>query len=77
MIKPGTNSSERLMNLQLNTTDGPVTLISVYAPTLNSPPEDKDKFYEDLSSMIDSIPSGDQLYLLGDFNARVGNDVES
>ena len=60
------------MTFRLNITDGPATLISVYAPTLNSSPEDKDKFYEDLSSMIDKLPSGNQLFLLGDFNARVG-----
>ena len=36
LIEPGSNGSERLLTLRLNTTEGPVTLVSVYAPTLTS-----------------------------------------
>ena len=32
MIEPGSSGSERLLTKRLNTTDGAVTLISVYAP---------------------------------------------
>ena len=77
MVEPGSNGSERLLTLRLNTITGPVTLVSVYAPTLTSTPEMKDKFYENLSSVINSISRNDQLILLGDFNARVGADHDS
>lgn len=40
--------SERIMVLRLNTKSGFVTLISAYAPTLNSKPETKDQFYDQL-----------------------------
>ena len=33
MIEPGRIGSERLLALRLNTTAGPVTIVSVYAPT--------------------------------------------
>ena len=36
--------------------------------------EDKEKFYESLSNILTKVNSNDELYLLGDFNARVGND---
>ena len=76
-LKPGSNSSERLMTLHLNTTEGPATLVSVYAPTLSASSEAKDEFYENLSSTLSNIPSIEQLFLLGDFNARVGTDITS
>ena len=65
------------MTLHLNTTEGPATLISVYAPTLSASPEAKDEFYENLSSTLSNIPSTEHLFLLGDFNARVGADNDS
>ena len=77
MIEPGSISSERLLTLRLNTNTGPVTLVSVYAPTLTSTPDAKDEFYESLATTISSIPSKEQLILLGEFNARVGADHDS
>ena len=77
MIEPGSISSERLLTLRLNTNAGSVTLVSVYAPTLTSTPNAKDEFYESLATTISSIPSKEQLILLGDFNARVCADHDS
>ena len=77
MVEPGSNGSARLLTLRLNTTEGPLNLVSAYAPTLMATPETKDEFYENLSSIIKNIPNSEQLALLGDFNARVGADHES
>nr|XP_058967531.1 craniofacial development protein 2-like [Pocillopora verrucosa] len=77
MVKPGNSGSERLLTLCLNTTAGPVTLVSVYAPTLSATPEIKDEFYDQLTATISNIPNKEQLILLGDFNARVGADQRS
>ena len=74
MVEPGNNGSERLLTLRLNTTAGPVTLVSVYAPTLSATPDTKDEFYDQLSATISNISNKEQLILLGDFNARVGAD---
>ncbi|XP_052698894.1 craniofacial development protein 2-like [Crassostrea angulata] len=76
-VEPDGEGSERLLTLRLNTTTGPITLVSVYAITLTLPPETKDLFYEKLSSVIRNIPDKEQLILLGDFNARVGTDNDS
>ncbi|CAH2049808.1 unnamed protein product, partial [Iphiclides podalirius] len=67
--------SERIMILRLNTKCGFVTLVSAYAPTLNSTPESKDQFYDRLKETIRGVHSTDRLYILGDFNARVGQDT--
>lgn len=77
MVESGSNGSERLLTLRLNTSEGPVTLVSVYAPTLSAMSEAKDEFYENLAAIIRSVPSKEQLVLLGDFNARVGADHDS
>ena len=76
-VEPGTNAYERIITLRLNTCNGPTTLISAYAPTLTSPEEPKDEFYDRLASIIKEIPNKEQLLILGDLNARVGSDNES
>lgn len=50
-----------------------MSMISVYAPTYNSPQEQKDKFYYDLQQGVDSVPENYLLLVLGDFNVRVGS----
>ena len=77
MIEPGSNGSQRLITLRLNTTAGPVTLVSVYAPTISATSDTKDEFYENLAAIISSVPNNEQLVLLGDFNARVGADHDT
>ena len=74
MVEPGSNGSERLLTLLLNSTTGPVTLFSVYAPTLSTTPDTKDMFYKNLASIIRNILSKEQIVVLGNFSARVGAD---
>ena len=69
--------TERILSLQLQSSTGSFSLISAYAPTLTSPAEAKDKFYDDLSTAVDKIPKQEPLFILGDFNARVGADYSS
>ena len=68
--------SERLMTLSvpLATQGRFMTLISAYAPTLVADDATKDRFYGDLHGVLRSVPRSDKLFLLGDFNARVGTD---
>ena len=54
-----------------------VTIVSAYAPTMTNPDEVKDKFYDDLDSVISATPRADKLILLGDFSARVGTDHQT
>ncbi|XP_053887204.1 uncharacterized protein LOC128838801 [Malaclemys terrapin pileata] len=68
--------NDRLMTMQLPLQKGKqATLISVYAPTKTNPEDVKDKFYEELDTLLSSVHRTDKLILLGDFNARVGCDA--
>ena len=77
MVEPGSGGAEPLLTLRLNSTKGPVTLISVYTPTLSATPDTKDMFYQNLASIIRNMPIKEQVVLLGGFNARVGADHDS
>jgi len=76
-IEPPTGGTERIITLRLSTHEGPVHLLCVYAPTLQATSEVKDQFYEQLDSAIRKTPASEHIFILGDFNARVGSDHES
>ncbi|KAJ1103987.1 hypothetical protein NDU88_001403 [Pleurodeles waltl] len=53
------------------------TFISASAPTMTNPEEIKDKFYEDLESLISTVPKENKLVVLDYFSARVGADYQT
>ena len=63
--------SDRIMTMSK---DYFATIISVYAPTMTNPDENKEAFYNQLASMLSGIPRTDKLLLIGDFNARIGRN---
>lgn len=67
--------SERLMTLRLMLSNSQMaTVISAYAPTLDAQQDVKEAFYADLDTILSKVPKEDKLILLGDFNARVGQN---
>ena len=53
-----------------------ITLIQVYAPTTNSEDEEAEDFYDALQQAIDSTNKQDLIYVLGDFNAKIGIETD-
>ncbi len=49
-----------------------LTVVAVYAPTLDAAEEVKDSFYDDLQDAVNRVPAGDVLIVAGDWNARPG-----
>ena len=76
-IEAPSSGTPRVLSLRLTTSSGPANVLSVYAPTLCSTAEAKDQFYEELEAKLQQIPTKEHLFLLGDFNARVGSDHDS
>ena len=48
-----------------------ITVIRVYAPTNNA--EEIEQFYEDLQDLLELTPKKDVLFIIGDWNAKVGS----
>ena len=67
--------SERLMSWRIPLVKSRyATIFSVYAPTLVSDEDDKNRFYHALSESLSRVPTADKLVIMGDFNARVGQN---
>ena len=49
------------------------TVIQVYALTSNAEEAEVEWFYEDLQDLLELIPKKDVLFILGDWNAKVGS----
>ena len=50
-----------------------ITIIQVYAPTTNAEEADIERFYEDLQDLLEVTPKNDVLFIIGDWNAKVGS----
>ena len=50
-----------------------ITVIQVYAPTSNAEETEVERFYEDLQDLLELTPQKDVLFIIGDWNARVGS----
>ena len=50
-----------------------ITVIQAYAPTSNAEEAEVERFYEDLQGLLELIPKKDVLFIIGDWNAKVGS----
>ena len=54
-----------------------ITVIHVYAPTSNTEEAEIERFYEDLQDLLEQTPKKDVLFIIGDWNAKVGSQETS
>ena len=50
-----------------------VTEIQVTAPTSNTEEAEVEQFYEDLQDLLELTPKKDVVFIIGDWNAKVGS----
>ena len=50
-----------------------ITVIQVYAPTSNAEEAEVEWFYKDLQDLLELTPKKDVLFIIGDWNAKVGS----
>ena len=50
-----------------------ITVIQVYAPTRNTEEAEVEWFCEDLQDLLELTPQKDVLFIIGDWNAKVGS----
>ena len=50
-----------------------IMVMQVYAPTRNAEEAQAEQFYEDLQDLLELTPPKDVLFIIGDWNAKVGS----
>ena len=50
-----------------------ITVIKFYTPTTNAKEAKVEKFYEDLQDLLELPPKKDVLFIIGDWNEKVGS----
>ena len=62
--------NERMISVRFQ---GKPTVIQVYAPTSNTEEAEVERFSEDLQDLLELTPKKDVLFIIGDWNAKVGS----
>ena len=63
--------SDRMISVRFQGKPCNIIVIKVYAPTSNA--EEAEQFYEDLQDLPELIPKIDVLFIIGDWNAKLGS----
>ena len=50
-----------------------ITVIQIYAPTSNAEQAEVEQFYENLQDLLELKPKKDVLFIIGDWNTKVGS----
>ena len=65
--------SDRMISVHFQGKQFNIMVIQVYAPTSNVEEAEAERFYEDLQDLLELTPKTDVLFIIGDWNAKVGN----
>ena len=65
--------NDRMISVRFQGKPFNITVIQVYVPTSNTKEAEVERFYEDLQDLLELKPKKDVLFIIGDWNAKVGN----
>ena len=65
--------NDRMISVHFQGKPFNIIVIHVYAPTSNAEEVEAEWFYEDLQDLLALTPSKDVLFIIGDWNAKVGS----
>ena len=65
--------NDRMISIRLQGKPFSITVIQLYAPTSNAEKPEVERFYEDLQDLSELTPKKDVLFIIGDWNAKVGS----
>ena len=64
--------NDRMISVHFEGKPFNITVIQTYAPTSNTKEAEVEQFYEDLQELLELTPPKDVLFIIGDWNAKVG-----
>ena len=64
-------NDDRMISVRFQGKPFNISVIQVYAPTSNA--EEAERFCEDLQDLLELTPKKDVLFIIGDWNAKVGS----
>ena len=65
--------NERMISVRFQGKPFNITVIQVYAPTSNAEEAEVERFYEDPQDLLEVTPQKDVLFIVGDWNTKVGS----
>ena len=65
--------NDRMISVRFQGKPFNITVIQVYAPISNAEEAEVEWFYEDLQDLLELTPKKDILFIIGDWNAKVGS----
>ena len=65
--------NDRMISVRFQGKPLDITVIPVYAPTNNAEEAEVEQFYEDLQDLLELTPKTDVIFIIGDWNAKVGS----
>ena len=65
--------NDRVISVRFQGKPFNIMVIQVYAPTSNVEEAEVEWFYEDLQDLLELTPKKDVLFIIGDWNAKVGS----
>ena len=65
--------NDRMISVCLQCKPFNITVIQVYAPTSNAEEAEVEQFYKDLQDLLELTPKKDVLFIIGDWNAKIGS----
>ena len=65
--------NDRMISVHFQGKPFNITVIQVYAWTSNAKEAEVEGFYEDLEDLLELTPQKDVLFIIGDWNAKVGS----
>ena len=65
--------NDRMISVRFQGKPFNIRVIQVYAPTSNAEEAEAEQFYENLQDLLELTPKKDVLFIIGDWNAKVGS----
>ena len=65
--------NDRMISVSFQSKPFNITVIQIYAPTSNAEEAEVERFYEDLQDLLELTPKKDVLFIIGDWNTKVGS----